>query len=115
MKAWVRARREAMNYELDFKDRGLENVKLQVLHANFAAEKDEAARRWIRRQDTFYQRITVYIANRWPVSLRRNLFEKMKAAPILSGFPPATIGGIIGHVRPSPDLLKCAHLACAVC
>jgi hypothetical protein len=57
MKAWLRARREAMIYNRDFKDRGLDNVKLEVQLANFAPEKDKAARRWIRRQETFYQRI----------------------------------------------------------
>jgi hypothetical protein len=62
MKSWLRVWREAMVYERDFKDRGLDNVKLQVLHANFAPEKDNAARRWIRRQETFYLRIGVYIS-----------------------------------------------------
>jgi hypothetical protein len=59
MKAWLRARREAMVYERDFKARGLDNVKLQVKHANFAPEKDKAARHWIRRQETFFQRMGV--------------------------------------------------------
>jgi len=59
MKGWLQARHEVMVHERDFKDRGLDNVKLQVQHANFAPEKDRAARRWIRRQETFYQRIGV--------------------------------------------------------
>ena len=48
-------------YERDFKDRGLDNVKLMVQHANFAPEKDKVARRWIRRQETSYQRLAIYV------------------------------------------------------
>jgi hypothetical protein len=39
MKSWLRARREAMIYERDFKDRGLDNVKLQVLHATLPQKR----------------------------------------------------------------------------
>jgi hypothetical protein len=31
-------------YQDDFKRRGIENVKLKILHANFAPDKDAAAR-----------------------------------------------------------------------
>ena len=47
--AWLQERRQARFYERDFKDRGLDNVKLQILHANFAPEKDKVARSWVRR------------------------------------------------------------------
>ena len=57
--AWLQERRQARFYERDFKDRGLDNVKLQILRANFAPEKDKVARSWVRRQETFYQRIGV--------------------------------------------------------
>jgi hypothetical protein len=50
--------REHLN---DFKERGLENLKVQMKHANFSPEKDKAARRWIRSQETFYQRVGVYL------------------------------------------------------
>ena len=62
MKAFLRVRRETVVHERDFKERGLDNVKLQVKHANFAPEKDRAARRWIMRQETHYQRLGIYVA-----------------------------------------------------
>lgn len=52
---------KSAEFERDFTDRGLDNVKIMVQHANFAPEKEKAARRWIRRQETFYQRLGICI------------------------------------------------------
>ncbi len=43
-------------YQDDFKQRGIENVKLKILHANFAPDKDVAARKWVAWQESKWQR-----------------------------------------------------------
>ena len=57
----IQALQEARAYERNFKERGLENVKVQVRHSNFAPEKHKAAQRWIRKRETIYLRIGVYL------------------------------------------------------
>jgi hypothetical protein len=57
MKSLLRKFRETRVYARDFRDRGLDNVKLQIKHANFSSEKDKAARRWIARQEAIWQRV----------------------------------------------------------
>jgi hypothetical protein len=49
-------------YEDDFKQRGIENVKLQIKHANFAPEKDEAARKWVESEEQKWPRRGFYLA-----------------------------------------------------
>jgi hypothetical protein len=46
----------------DFKERGLENVKLQILHGNFAGEKDKKARRWVTREEQKFPRRMFFVA-----------------------------------------------------
>jgi hypothetical protein len=80
MKSWLRVWREAMVYERDFKDRGLDNVKLQVLHANFAPERENAARRWIRSpRDVLSAHRRLHFDHRPVCQHGRNLFQKMRA------------------------------------
>jgi hypothetical protein len=49
----VSSRREHL---ADFKERGVENVRLQILHANFSPEKHKDAEKWVYREDHRYQR-----------------------------------------------------------
>jgi hypothetical protein len=43
-------------YDDDFRQCGIENVKLQIKHANFAPEKDEAARKWVAAEEQKWPR-----------------------------------------------------------
>jgi hypothetical protein len=43
--------RERRQWRREFKDRGVDNVRLMVSHSNFGEEKLRYARRWIRQQE----------------------------------------------------------------
>jgi hypothetical protein len=58
---WNSAQRRKLKHDGDFKQRGIEDVKLQIKHANFAPEKDEAARRWVAWEEQKWPRRMFYL------------------------------------------------------
>ena len=46
----------------DFRERGVENVRLQIQHANFSLEKHADAAQWVYREDHKYPRRAVVFA-----------------------------------------------------